>query len=94
METETDSETLETASHPCPFLRAKPFREIARIVEAYLHQLEAVVDREFRQILEIAATLGIGKTQALESRRSIGEVQVLRSFFLAAGKRTLFNISR
>ncbi len=89
VETEADPEIPETGAYTGPFSGGNMFGEIAGIIEAKLNQPEAVLLREGGQALESAPSFSKAKT-ALDSRNP---VQVLSSFFLAAGKRTLFKIS-
>ncbi len=89
VETKADPEIPETGANTGPFGGGNMLGEIAGIIEAKLNQPEAVLLREGGQALESAPSFSKAKT-ALDSRNP---VQVLSSFFLAAGKRTLFKIS-
>jgi len=70
------------------------FRKITGIVETNLDEPKTVMVGEISKIVEITTALDISETESSQfSANSIGD-QVLRSFFLAAGNKTLFKIRR
>lgn len=93
METKGDSRLLKTIPDPGPFFGCNIFGEITGVIEIDLHQPELMRRREIGQAVKIAASVEIGKAEfALNCGNALGG-QVFRSFFLAAGKSTLFNIN-
>ena len=94
METETNAEGSKFPLDFGPLIWAEFFREIAGIVETNLDQPETVPFGEINKIVEITSALDISETESSQfSADGVGD-QVLRSFFLAAGNRTLFRIRR
>jgi hypothetical protein len=91
VKTKSDFECIEFGAYLGPFPRRNALREMGGIIEANLDQAKAMLLREAGQTGEISPEIRKSETAFDRSGRVFG--QVLRSFFLAAGKRTLFNIS-
>lgn len=49
-----------------PHFLSELLREITGVVKADLNKLETVIAREFRQVLEVAASRNIGKPEPLK----------------------------
>jgi hypothetical protein len=91
VETKPDSQFPVSGAYLGPFPWGDALREMARIIEAYLDQPKAMLLREGGQPGEVAP--GFRKAETALNRFGGVFNQVLRSFFLAAGKRTLFRIN-
>ena len=89
VEAEANAKIFKTSADADPFSGGNMFGEVTGIIEAKLNKPEAVFLREGNQPGEIAPSIGKAKT-ALDGKN---RVQVLSSFFFAAGDRTLFRIS-
>jgi hypothetical protein len=93
MEAEANPLPIKHRKNLSTLFQIKSFREISGVIEAYLDQSKSILNGEIKQKFIIAESSDICKSQSALNR--IGDIwdQVLRSFFFAAGKRTLFNMS-
>jgi hypothetical protein len=93
VETEADIFFGEAGADALPGGGGEFFGEIPRIIQIQLNQSKAVLAGKPGQLVEIAPAGDIGKADPPQPGPGRFGYQVFRSFFLAAGNRTLFNIS-